>query len=271
MTCAVGKNVLFLLASLALFMILASGDRIMAQEVATVNSVPPPSQEQFVVSDNVAIPWRVSDMGCRTGTVYPSQNCRLISNVEFDRADILTIYNLDGTLWYRFSLSSKSPDYFHTKKMDFEPFASWGIKGYPFALALRLVGESAHWYLVEINEKTRATKFILKSDPMWFKTTWSFLFSWSFNVVVDQNCIKLLDKPNGEVIKETADAYFTKLKFVKLDGDWMYVGGIGSANWPFTRRYGWIRWRKGRNVLVGSGLNGDKIPEPSPDGSDDQK
>ena len=261
------KDRFLLFATLALSVILTSVSQIItAQEVATDDPIQPPGQEAFVASDSVAIPWRVSDMGCRTGTVYPTQNCRLINNAEFDKADILTLYNLDGTQWYRFSLSSKSPDYFHTNtKMHFKPFALWGFQDYPHALVLRLIGESDHWYEVEVNEKTRATKYILKSDPMWVKTTWSFLFGWSYNVVVDQNRIKLLDKPDGEVIKETADAFFNKLKFVKLDGDWMYVGGIGSAKWPFTRRYGWIRWRKGRDILVGSRLNGDKIPEPVPD------
>jgi hypothetical protein len=190
-----------------------------------------------------------------------------------DRSDILSLYNPDGTLWFRFSVSSKSPDYFYTNtEMDFKPFSLIGaFEKYPDGLVLRLVGESKHWYEVEINEKTRATKFISKSDPMWSRATWDFLFSWSRNIKINQNQVKLRDKPNGEVIKETADAYFGSFWFEKLDGDWMYISGIGSIKFPYETRHGWIRWRKGRDILVGSILNQNKIPEVTAEKQDVSK
>jgi hypothetical protein len=222
-----------------------------------------PGEEKFVASDEVVIPWRDSGSGCEAGSAHPTPNCLILPNKVASSADILSLYNPDGTLWYRFSLSSKSSDYFYTNtEISFKPFSLIGaFEKYPDGIVLRMIGESEHWYEVEVNEKNRATKFILKSDPMWSKASWGFVFSWSRNVKIDQDQVKLRDKPNGEVIKETADAHFGSFEFEKLDGDWMYVGGIGDIKLPYKRYYGWIRWRNGREILVGSVLNRYKIPE----------
>lgn len=223
-----------------------------------------PAREKFAVSHEVVIPWRDSDNGCdgvRSAVKWP--DCPELDGTERNLRSTLTLYNEDGTLWYRFSIlwtNDGAPD-FVGKDVDFYPLApkkrTEGLASY---VVLRLVGESAHWYEVEVNEQTRATKFILKSDPNWTKASWGFLFNWSRRIYVDQDRVKLRDKPGGEVIKEYQNFHYDALIFRKIDGDWIYVEGIRNYFTP-NLYYGWIRWRKGRDILVGSILNNNKIPE----------
>lgn len=108
-----------------------------------------------------------------------------------------------------------------------------------------MVGESTNWYEVEVNEKTRATKFVLKNDPMWAKTTWSYLLAAMRLFRFEKNEQQLRDKPGGNIIKESADLRFYSFKFIKTEGDWAFVEGYKTKTYQ-----GWIRWREGRNMLV---------------------
>ncbi len=50
----------------------------------------------------------------------------------------------------------------------------------PHTAILRMTGESANWYEVEVNEQTKATKYVLKNEPMmWAKITWEY---WLYRV-----------------------------------------------------------------------------------------
>lgn len=251
-----------LAATLAVLTILLSGDLMVvgAQETVTDDPVQPPEQEKFVATDALAIPWRDGNIGCEYGSAVPTLDCPPAAGTAYPTSDVLVLYNGDGTLWYRFSVDWRSPIFWKDNKIGFVPFTNH------FLFALRLVGESPHWYEVEVNEETGATKYILKSEPrMWSKVTWSFAFSASFSVKIDQDRVKLRDKPDGKVVKETADKKFVLLKFVKLDGDWMYLDARRNVGWTQVAYHGWVRWRKGRDILVGSLLNRYKIPEPASD------
>lgn len=120
-----------------------------------------------------------------------------------------------------------------------------------------MVGESPHWYEVEVNEETRATKFVLKSDPMWAKTKWSYWLAKIRFFKFGDSEPPLRDKPNGEVIEESANLRFYSLKFLKADGDWAYVEGYKSKTYR-----GWIRWRKGRDMLVKDSFNLFNVAKP---------
>jgi hypothetical protein len=267
MSIAIKKKTRNLIIMITFFFFLVSGTLLQGQYVDASNrdAVKPPDKEKFVESTEVVIPWRSSDRGCDASAAHPTPDCPIITVDVYKRSDMLTLYNSDGTLWYRFSISPESQDYFlDNTKMAFKPFAPRNTKDILIeTVVLRLVGESGHWYKVEVNEKTQDTKFILKSDPMWTKTTWSFLFNWSYSLIVDQHRGSLCDKPDGEVIKEYTDLVYDRLKFMKLHGDWVYVEGI--RNIEAKTYYGWIRWRKGRDILVGSILNRYKVPETPPD------
>jgi hypothetical protein len=134
----------------------------------------------------------------------------------------VTIYNEDGSVWYSFHNTVNDPDYWrYNKQSGFAPFAEIS-EG---EVILRLVGESPHWYKVEVNEETRATKYVLKSDPKWAKKDWSFFLAAMryFDFIGEHP--PLLDNLDGKVIKEAADLRYSQFRFLKADGDWTLVEG----------------------------------------------
>jgi hypothetical protein len=234
---------------------------------APTNELLLPSKEKFREATDLTTPWRSS--GCRVFPEFQEANCYQVTVKEYRSSDILTLYNEDGSVWYRFSLTFQSPEYFlrNTKK-GFLPFSTdhgflpegtmeFGKLFPPQIVILRMVRESQNWYEVEINEETKATKFILKSDPMWAITTWSYWLYEGVNFTIDSKKLQIRDKPKGKVIEETTNLDLEKVKFLKADGDWAYVQA--SKNQTIYR--GWIQWRDGRNILVGNIFNHYKIPQ----------
>lgn len=216
-------------------------------EVSFVNNrISPPAEEKFIPTDALATPWRSS--GCQINTRSPELDCYTVSAEERMVSHILTLYDENGLLWHRFSVSSESPVYFFKyKKEGFLPFATGGLRDWPMTVFLRMVGESPNWYKVEVNETTRETKYAPKTDRMWSKTSWSYWLYFRTSFEVDFSLTPLYDKPDGRILDETSDLD-TELKsvFIKAEGDWAYV--VTSQN---QKRYeGWIRWREGRNLLV---------------------
>lgn len=226
-----------------------------SQVVIEDDNLLPPAEEKFEEADSLAVPWRES--GCqKVAFEFNEPNCEVIK--DFYNAHILTIYNEDGSLWYRFSLNARNSDYFYKNmKQGFSPFSIF-VKDYgtPNALILRMVGESKHWYKVEINEETRATKFVLKSDPMWAKSNWSYWIYKSTNLIIDSKQTKLHDKPEGKIIDEFSEIDFQRVVIKKVEGEWVLVKDFINEKWY----QGWIRWRDDRRILVGCIFNGYKLP-----------
>ena len=82
-------------------------------------------------------------------------------------------------------------------------------------------------------------------------------FGRSGTLKFDGQSIKLLDKPDGKVVEESADFIFDWAVFVKAEGDWAYAERtVGNKTYR-----GWIRGRKDRDLLVRCILNDDKIPD----------
>lgn len=210
----------------------------------------PPAEEHFEKAGDLIVPW--SETGCHEVDIVAKQPCHIVTVDERRAREIATIYDADGSIWLRFSLHAFKIDSIREQPNDFVPFLIEGT-----IVILRMVGESEHWYEVEINENTRATKFILKSDPVWAKTTWDYWLRVSMSLEVDGSRSPLLDKPNGKVIEETATIPFTRVGFIKAEEDWAYVSIYANQK----NYYGWIRWRKGRDVLVGWLYTRRKVPE----------
>lgn len=219
--------------------------------------LPPPDGEQFQKADDLIVPWRSS--GCNNNFEFVEPNCHNVTEKEWKNTGVLDLYNEDGSIWYRFSLTYQSPDYFvKNTQMGLVPFATPdGFYGAPQIIILRLVAESSHWYEVEVNENTRARKFVLKKDPLWAKTSWSYWLYKGWRLMLGENHSALRDKPGGEIIEETSNAGIKSAKFLGADGDWAYVEIINNRE----RYDGWVRWRKGRDILVGCIFNHEKIPE----------
>lgn len=208
-----------------------------------------PSEEVFLEIDALAVPWRNS--GCHTNFEHNEPDCHQVTDKEWFSLHTLTLYDENASVWYRFSVSPESQDHFYKKKKkDFLPFGTGFDEYYPKVVYLRLVGESPHWYKVEVNEETQATKYILKSDPMWAKTSWNYWLFFAESIKVDFEKTPLYDKPNGQIIDEVVGGLYTAAMMIKTDGDWAYVKTRGSAIGNYGLYTGWVRWRKGRTILV---------------------
>ena len=248
---------------LSLFAIAPTRAQVSKQEAQKIRT---PSEEIFTDSTDLMIPWRDSRRGCDgVQSRYKLPGCPTdVRWPENDRRVMMSLYDEDGSLWYRFDIRV-SDDGVPPQILrdDFKPLAPKNVDHFRTTVILRLAGESPNWYKVEVNDDTRETKYILKSDNNWAKIPWSFVFNWSQRVVTEARFIKLRDKPGGEVIKEYSELSFSRLYFEKLDGDWMYVRAEYDL-YPGKGYYGWTRWRNGRQILVGSYLNDFEIPEISP-------
>ena len=207
-----------------------------------------PLQESFEKNEQLAVPWASIICQISDKEVNPP-NCPDKKTPEiWLAASLITLYNRDGTVWYNFSLDTHNPRHFlKNKKEEFLPFSTdFGDEGF----TLRMVAESPNWYEVEVNETTQATKFILKSDPLWMKVTWNYFLAkvrvLSFE---GENKPQLFDKPNGTVIEKPSELKWYDLHFrLKIEGEWAFV----ESYFPPNHYQGWVRWRKGREILFES-------------------
>ncbi len=211
-----------------------------------------PNDEVFEKVDALAGPYRLT--GCGPYAVQPS-SC---TNIVFDDSVInqrFYIYNENGDEWFSFRLNAGPENLQFHSRAGFVPFARIPEEG-PYVIILRMTGESKSWYAVEVNEDTREIKYISKQDRAWAKTPWELWLNKGINLKIDGSVTKLLDKPNGTPIKESEQLNVTTVRFLKADGDWVFVQTL-----EFDKYYrGWIRWRDGRRILVGSMFNNDKVP-----------
>ncbi len=240
----------------------------------------PPSEQEFREATDLIAPWRSGD--CHLNSDFNEPNCYEFKG-GWRNFHILSLYNADCSLWYRFSVQFGEPNYFLAEKKEgFFPFSTdagtinpkYYPQNYPrgrgartpYAVILRLVGESEDWYKVEVHEETRETKFVMKSDKLWTKTTWSYWLFKGYNVDIDTNVTGVYDKPDGEMIGGGfLSSGERKFLVEKVEGDWLFGSPHGKLYIPVPGteeiKGGWIRWRKGRDILVGSIFTGRKIPE----------
>ena len=226
----------------------------------------PPSQEKFQERDQLVSPWRESGCDFTVDEFNQSDCYRLdVHDSRYDTSHILTLYDDSGLIWYRFSIlwrgdpNVKYPIHFtEDPKIGFLPFSLTHQK-WTGIVILRMVGESPHWYKVEVNENTQATQYVLKSDPMWVKKEWSYWLYEGLSLKLGENNSFLFDKPNGKIIEETTNQKFDGVQLIKVEGDWAYVKQFSKLDNHLYK--GWVRWRKGRDLLVGCILNDMKVPE----------
>jgi len=211
-----------------------------------------PAQEHFAAVDAIASPWRES--GCnRLAFEFREPGCYRPSEAEWKDSNMVDLYNEDGTVWYSLDLNwadDPREKTFHTfgrqpLNKNFVPLVA---EAGSFVL-LRMVGESEHWYRVEVNENTKDLKYALKGTRQWGKTSWDHwiyesrvLFPWGQT---------LRDKPDGTPV-ENVSTQIEKVNISKVSGDWINVREFGKRD----GYSGWIRWRDGRKILIGCILSG---------------
>jgi hypothetical protein len=253
-----------------LLLILICGLQAVAQIDGALpdDKIASPGEEEFTTIDALATPWR--DSGCILFAEASQQEpgCKNTGGRPEENAS-LTIYDSDGSVWYSFSVWEQNKDYFlkysmipndnpgygfHPeiygfRKEGFHPLATPGVF-LPYTVVLRMVGESPHWYKVEVDEQARDVRYIAKNDPMWAKKSWDFWLYKGFgngeNIIFgDRDREPLRDKPNGKVIEDSPIGE-EKLKVLKVEGEWIYVKALKNS----YSTLGWIRWRNGRDILL---------------------
>jgi hypothetical protein len=224
---------------------------------AIVNEFPPAKDEVFVKTSGLISSGRM--LGTMPNGV----------SIDFNhpKTELMNIYDKDGQLWYRFSIWNETPLSIHNNKKEFVPFTSWdvGSSGGVGQFWLRLVAESSHWYEVEINEETQETKYILKQDQSFARTDFRYYVGprtagGKENVVrIDTESNPLLDAPDGKKIDAYISKEVDKYLIWELKGDWIRVAIVDGSKVKAAWTNGWVRWRDGRKILVGSYLTFWKI------------
>lgn len=212
-----------------------------------------PSGETFRPASDLISPWVNS--GCsHLNLDLRQKDCYLVTPQQWGDNRYLTIYDSDGSVWYGFDLNDLREEVNAGNKIkkNFEPLVTFI---YQFNIVLRLVAESDNWYEVEINEKSRETKYISKNDPHWTKTKWEQWLSNIERLHPPPDPTPLLDKPDGKPIPESAGIDFWYYRTQKIEGDWVYVEGKEKSGPSEEKYFGWLRWRKGRDILLGCYFN----------------
>ncbi len=243
-------GLIFLFSILIFSLFLCSAVFAQDKNVSSVNDeILSPANEKFQPATDLVSPWRSS--GCNFPHLIQESGCYEIPTGTWFKAHIMNLYNEDASLWYRFSTNPGDALFYgKNTKMGFLPFAT---STYDREIViLRMVGESPHWYQVEINEDTQKTKFVLKSDAMmWVKSTWNHWLVKMEGFTLKNSDALLLDEPDGKVIEEASPIRFQNYTFIKADGDWAYVEAAQNLGRSKGIVYkGWIRFRKGREMLI---------------------
>lgn len=213
-----------------------------------------PKLEDFLPANDLLAPWRSSKCALK-GSEILNHLCVDYVGDEYVSASVVTLFNGDGTIWHRLELANSPGNYRRAGITDFVPFSTGYNKSSDMVI-LRVVGESANWYQVEVNENTRETRYVRKDDKSWSRTKWDGWLFVSVNLVLADNQEPFRDRPDGKIIAASESIKFERVKFLKADGDWAFVEGISNPRMPNPQFHtGWIRWRKGRQILVGCIFN----------------
>jgi len=217
-----------------------------------------PRDEKFQATDGLVVPWRSG--GCKhSNPEFRDKDCYVVTADKYMVSDTVTLYDIAGKVWYRFNLTPEREDYFlRDTKKGFLPFSTYP-HGAPRAVVLRLIKESKSWYEVEVNEGTQETKYVLKSDPMWAKDTWKEWLFDGFNLKLDLSKSALYDRPDGSVLFDGADLGSDRVGLLKVEGEWAFIRTSGQLGGPPAKE-GWVRWRSGRQLLVGCIFNDFVVP-----------
>jgi hypothetical protein len=238
---------------------------ILAQQVINYDAkdIPPPKAETFSATTDLLAPWRSSRCALKASEIL-NHLCVDYVGDEYVNASVVTLYNSDGTIWHKLELNVGAPGYFLDAGIkDFIPFST-SVPSYPHSIILRMAGESPNWYEVEINEDTKTTKYARRGDKAWSKTRWDGWLYKSVNLYLGQDQPPLRDAPNGKIIAASELIKFERVQFLKAEGDWAYVEGLANPRIPKPEFHrGWLRWRNGRNILVGCIFNSFKVPDVS--------
>lgn len=237
------------LLCVASLILLFSGGLFSQAPVSQQVPVPLPSEEQYIVSADLVMPWR--DGGCTNIllTSIANSGCYVVPATEYRSRTTMTLFDADGKAWRVLDVNRRGDFYFGKYRDDIVPFATPGISSAPaMTFVMRVVSESPHWLRVIVNEDSGKVAYVRKDDPDWFRTTFEYWLK-GWNIVLTAEQAPLLEQPNGKVIPASESIKFGHAEFIKLDkpdGEWAYVRALKDGK----EYYGWVRWRDGRKFFV---------------------
>lgn len=165
-------------------------------------------------------------------------------------SDTVRIYDNEGSLWYEYSLDEKHPLYYKKNpNPNYKPFCVFEAR----QTCIRLKAISPNWYEVFVDEKNQQTKFMAIRDPFLMRETFESYIPFSHMVTFDRENNPLYEKPDGR-IKNFAYKEEDLFSPRYTKGEWLKVE-IRRKPKLVPREFGWIRWKRDREILIGFVLN----------------
>lgn len=221
-----------LLKALTLFIAVGGVLTAQCQSVRTQPEIGKPSEERFE----------------RTlGIVQP--DTRAVGSS--DKADTVRLYDSEGELWFEYSLDEKHPKYLMASKTHklrplFPPAYSY----------FKLVGVSEHWFAVQTDYESSDRKYMRKDDPFLRQSKIEDLIVIAREIRVNLKTNPLYTKPGGNEVPSGLEVAGWRPVGV-ISGDWLQIEPIKPTNQP--KVYGWVRWRRGNDLLISFSLLSGKV------------
>lgn len=164
--------------------------------------------------------------------------------------DLIRFYNADSSQWYQFTFYYDDSDGdFEYKNNDFRPYSF-----HPdyFKLAMKLIGETADYYEILVNEESGLKKYVKKSNKTLKFESWQDHILNTFAVEFDKTTNPLMNSPDGVPRSDdlsSVDRYAAD----KFEGDWLRVKLVkknNPQNDTVSTDSAWIRWRKDDLLLI---------------------
>lgn len=159
----------------------------------------------------------------------------------------IKIYNEDGSLWYEFKITDDEvAQKAFEQNEDLRPFR---FDLDDFFFYFNRIGENDRYYQVIVNEDTGLKKFVRKDDPKFKAETWQQYILNCNSVGFDPQQNPLRETPDGQFVSgEVSEKLIFSPKEIK--GDWLKVSWTNSDDPKEKPKFGWIRWRQDKKIVV---------------------
>lgn len=202
------------------------------------SSVPPPKRSNVTSSDGIVVfVWDESVIERTKG--------------------LIRIYDASGKIWHVVDYFDDSLDAMSEPGGKFRPF---NYQTGNFRLQMLCTGKSKHWFEVVVQGESFPVvkKYVKADDPLLKYRTWEEYLVGNNNLRFDPEDNPVLRSPNGDRVTLGPVSMEDWIP-ISSQGDWLRIRwGAGDNNkdvgHPRSRNIGqegWIRWRRGDDILVG--------------------
>lgn len=160
---------------------------------------------------------------------------------NYTKNDTVKIYNVDGSLWYKFT-------YYNQKDMELsnKEFIPFAFHPDYFLLVLKVTDTIGDNYQVVVNEHNGLKKYVKKNDSTLRFLTWTeHILNNVFAVTFDPNVNPIREMPNNNAREVTFDDTEIYQPY-KIQEDWLQIRWGDTSRW----NYGWIRWKENEKLLI---------------------